>query len=210
MSAPLLRTGLASAPPEVLDLLVSTWRAGGVVIYPTDTLYGIGGLPTPAIADRIAGLKGREPGRPFPLLAASAEQLASHGVILPAAARTLAERFWPGPLTLVLRLAEGSPLRDLAHEGTVGVRVPAAPYLLAALELLGSPVIGTSANPSGYAGAVSGMQLADWFGEVVELILLSDEPPAGAASAVVSFAGATPEILREGPLPELSGALRKL
>jgi L-threonylcarbamoyladenylate synthase len=194
----------------VQELLVSTWRAGGIAVYPTDTLYGIGGLPTPALADRVAALKGRDAGRPFPLLAASGDQLAAHGVVLPPAAATLARRFWPGALTLVLRLEEGSPLLDVAHEGTVGVRVPDAPYLLRALEGLDSPIIGTSANPSGHAGPVTERDLLAWFGGVVELLLLADEPPAGAASAVVSFAGPRPLILREGPLPGLREAVASL
>jgi L-threonylcarbamoyladenylate synthase len=176
-------------------------RAGGLVAMPTDTVYGIGvalaaedGLP------RLFAAKDRPLDRAIVLLVADLEQAASVGV-LSAAARLLAERFWPGGLTLVLPQAQGARLPAVLTAGTstIGVRLPDHESPRALARALG-PLPVTSANLSGRPDARDAAQVLAQLGARIDLVL--DDGPArgGVPSTVVDCSGDQPRILRSGAI----------
>lgn len=193
-------------PSEAAALL----RAGGLVVYPTETFYGLGALATlPAALDRLASAKLRPPGKPLPLVAADARTAFALWDRVPDAARVLAEAFWPGPLTLVARAAPGLP-RSLTMDGTVGVRVPGSPVARELCRLAGGAVVSTSANPSGGEPPATVGQLDPGLLERVDGVLDGGPCPGGLPSTVVAVDGEVPRIVRAGAIAwdELLGVLR--
>ncbi|GAB4363609.1 MAG: hypothetical protein Kow00128_04530 [Deltaproteobacteria bacterium] len=191
-------------PPEVFRSL----QAGRAVVYPTDTLYGLGVDPGSAAAlARVISLKGRAEGKPIPLLLDAAERAVSFAAAVPAAAWRLMERFWPGGLTIVLPAASRLHPAVTGPERTVGLRVPDHPVPRALARSLGGAVTGTSANRSGAPGRWrEPEEIARAFGGVVEWILW--EGPCRApgkegspGSTVVSMTEGRPVLLREGVIP---------
>jgi L-threonylcarbamoyladenylate synthase len=175
-------------------------RAGEVVAYPTETVYGLGAdaLSGSAVA-RLRRLKGRVPDQGLSVLVASLAELERWAPDLPERARQLARAFWPGPLTLVVPLPPG-PLDAVATAHGVGFRCSPQPTAAALAEALASPLVSTSANRSGQAPCRSAAQVRDCFGE--ELPIAGGEDAGGEApSTVVALTsqGAL-AILREGPI----------
>lgn len=184
-------------------LAVETLRGGGIVAMPTDTVYGVGvaldaedGLP------RLFAAKDRPLDRAIVLLVADVAQAEQVGV-LTSAARRLAERFWPGGLTLVLRQVEGSSLPAVltAGQSTIGVRVPDHECPRALARQLG-PLPVTSANISGAPAAATAEEVFGQLGERIDLILDGGPARGGIASTVVDCSGDEPRILREGAIAE--------
>ena len=184
-------------------------EAGGVVALPTDTVYGIAvALETPGGIERLFAAKARPPDKAIALLLADAEQAAEIGE-LTVPARTLAEAFWPGGLTLVVPRREDRPLPAALLGGalapgavpTVGLRVPDhdAPRTLA--RALG-PLPTTSANRSGEPEARDADEIERLLGGALELILDGGEATGGPASTVVDATGNAPRILRSGAIPD--------
>ena len=175
-------------------------RQGAIVALPTDTVYGIAAdLRLPDAIGRLFAAKARPPDKAVALLIADADQASVLGEVSPAA-RVLAERFWPGGLTLVLPVRAGVTLPDaLAGGTTVGVRVPdhACPRALAAA--LG-PLPTTSANRSGAADARDAQAIADDLGDAVALVLDGGPIHGGPASTVVDCTTDRPTALRVGAL----------
>ncbi len=174
-------------------------RAGGLVAMPTDTVYGVGvaldardGLP------RLFAAKDRPLDRAIVLLVADADQAATVGVLSPAA-RTLAERFWPGGLTLVLPQVLGAELPAVLTAGgdTIGVRLPAHDCPRALARALG-PLPVTSANISGRPDARDAAGVLDQLGDRVDLVLDGGPVPGGVPSTVVDCTGDRPRVLRAG------------
>lgn len=168
------------SPSEAAEAL----REGKVALVPTETVVGLvaaeAGLP------RIREIKGRDADKPIALLCASSEEAFALAASVPPLARRLASLYWPGPLTLVLDLADG---------GTVGVRVPAGSVPRSVLEAYGEPLYATSANLSGEA-APKGLEGVDpRISEAVDLIV-EGKPGSGEASAVVDLSGGRVRLLR--------------
>ncbi len=191
-------------PPDTFRAL----RAGRVVIYPTDTLYGMGVDPRSVEAiGRLFSLKGRSEGNPVPLLLDDAARAGSFAAEVPAAARRLMERFWPGALTIVLPAAPRLPPALRGPGGTVGLRVPDHPVPRALAASLGGAVTGTSANRSGTPGRWRDpREIAREFGDAVEWILWDGPcrgsgPEGSPGSTVVSLREGRPLLLREGKIP---------
>ena len=190
----------ADLTPERRRLLAAAARrlgAGGVVAFPTETYYALGADPrSPAGMASVFRIKRRPAGRPLPWIAASREQVESV-CRLPEEARALAERYWPGPLTLVL------PRRGSATE-TAAVRVSSHPLARAVAEALGHPVTATSANRSGAPPATTAAevrrQLASSAAEL--RILDGGATPGGAPSVIVDATGPELRTLR-GSLGQL-------
>ena len=178
--------------------------AGWLIVLPTDTVYGIGTRPdTSHATDRIFEAKGRLRDVDLPVLVPSVESAATVGE-LGERARALAERHWPGPLTIVVRRTDGS--RDWQLGGTgesVGLRMPRHPLALEVLERTG-PLAVTSANRSGEPTPASCEEVRDIFGDLVEVYVCAEGPLDGAPSTVVDLTTDEPRILREGSIP-LSG-----
>ena len=171
---------------------------GGVICYPTDTLYGLGCDPLNANAvKRTMEAKGGRT-KPMPVLVrnlAAAEKLAH----VPDRARRLAYSFWPGPLTMVLRAREVLP-SILVPDMKVGVRSPKHPVCSNLLGLCSGALVGTSANLTGRPPATTAEEALDQIGDHVDMILDGGRAPLGVASTVVDLTKAKLTILREGPL----------
>ena len=198
------------APDREIELAARLLREGGVVAIPTDTLYGLAADAFNAAAiERVFAIKERPEGLALPVLLANMEQLPLAARELPDTARVLAKAYWPGPLTLVLRRAEGLPPRLTAGADTVAARVPAHPAPRELARRLGRPITGTSANISGSPDPQSLDELRLQVGERVDCVVSIGPVPAGTASTIVDLTGDTPKIIREGaiPLAEIAGLL---
>jgi L-threonylcarbamoyladenylate synthase len=196
-------TVILSDSPRGLRAAVALLRAGEQVAFPTETVYGLG---ADARSDRaVAGIfaaKGRPAYNPLivhvPDLAA-AEALAE----LTSQARDLAQAFWPGPLTLVLRRRDGTGLSELttAGLGTVALRVPAHPLAQALLRDFGAPLAAPSANPSGRVSPTAAAHVLDGLRGRIAAVIDGGACPVGLESTIVGFAGDRPVLLRPGGIP---------
>ncbi len=175
-------------------------REGRLVGLPTETVYGLAGDATSdrAVAEIFAA-KGRPKFNPLIVHAPDAEAAAALAE-MPEIARRLAHRFWPGPLTLVLRRKADSPISLLISAGlpTLALRVPDHPVALAVLRAAGRPLAAPSANPSGRISATTAAHVAEGLGERVALVLDGGPCRIGIESTVLDVAGARPAILRPG------------
>ena len=185
-----------------IEVAACLLRKGGVVAIPTDTLYGLAADAFDAEAiERVFRIKERPEGMALPVLLADSGQLSSVVSNVPQSAENLAEAFWPGPLTLVLRRADELPARLTAGGPTVAVRVPAHPVPCELARLLGHPITGTSANISGAPDAQSLDELRSQIGGRVDCLITAGPAPAGTASTIVDLSGETPRLVREGVIP---------
>jgi L-threonylcarbamoyladenylate synthase len=193
---------ISPADPAAIARAAAILRRGGLVAFPTETVYGLGADATNGRA--VAGIFAAK-GRPrFNPLIVHVESLAAaerHAVFLPLA-RRLADRFWPGALTLVLPRREESPLADLVSAGlsTVALRVPAHPVARALLRQAGIPIAAPSANPSGGISATTAEHIEEGLGDAVDLILDGGPAPMGLESTVIGFDGEKPVLLRPGAI----------
>ncbi|MFI5055938.1 MAG: L-threonylcarbamoyladenylate synthase [Actinomycetota bacterium] len=182
----------------VVDAIAAA-RRGDLIVFPTDTVYGIAARPDDATAtDRLFDAKRRPRDLTLPVLVSNAGQAREIARFDDRAAR-LAQGFWPGALTLVLPRTPASEGWDLGGDrASIGVRVPDHPLALAVLA--GGALATTSANRSGEAPASTCAELLEAFGGDVEVYLCQDDPLVGEPSAVVSLLSDPPEILRGGNL----------
>ena len=178
---------------------VAILRQGGIVAFPTDTVYGLGaGAGFPQAVERIYAVKERARNMALPLLLADASQMAGLVESVPPLARALMRRFWPGALTLVL-LKSGA-VADIITAGgaTVAVRIPAHPVPVALARGLGMPIVGTSANLSGHPSPLTAEEVYAQLDDKVDLIIDGGRCPGGKESTVVDVSGEIPVIRREG------------
>jgi L-threonylcarbamoyladenylate synthase len=191
-------------PPFPEEMLASL-RAGGTVIFPTDTLYGLGVDPCSETGlDRLFAVKGRDRGKPIPLLLSGAEQVGRWARDVPPAAVLLMFRFWPGALTLVLSAGPGVPPAVTGGGDTVGLRVPDHPVPIALAAGLSGAVTGTSANRSGNPGRWrSAEEVVREFSGEIDWVLWGGKEVAGNSpgSTVVRMTDDHPVLLREGAIP---------
>ena len=182
------------AAADVLD-------AGGIVAYPTDTLYGLAADPRRDDAVmRLFEVKGRQDGAAIALIAADsaqAERAGSFGET----ERRLAAALWPGPLTIVVRAAASMSQRLLGPSGTIGVRVPAHAVARALARAFGMPITATSANLSGRPPAVTADEVAASMGDRIDLLVEAGPAPGGPPSTIVAVADGRPTLIRAGAVP---------
>jgi len=170
-----------------IEAAAAVLRRGGIVVYPTETLYGLGARADdgPAL-ERLARAKLRPEGKPLPLIAADLAQVERVAVLAGAAAR-VAARLWPGPLTLVLPARAGVHPAITAGTGTVGVRIPGSEVARVLAAAAGAPLVSTSANPSGGPPPSTVAALAPSLVEAVDHVLDGGPTPGGAPSTVVEI-----------------------
>ncbi|MGW1537641.1 L-threonylcarbamoyladenylate synthase [Streptomyces aureus] len=174
-------------------------RAGGLVALPTETVYGLGAnAEDPAAVSRIFQVKGRPPSHPLIVHIAAVDQLDDWVEEVPATARLLAEHFWPGPLTLVLRRGDRVPLEATGGLETVAVRVPDHPLALALLSAFGGGVTAPSANRFGSVSPTTADHVRAELGDAVDFVLDGGSCQVGVESTIVDVTGETPSILRPG------------
>lgn len=190
---------LPASDPQATPLALKILRAGGLVAFPTDTVYGVGSLAfDQAAIESIYVAKDRPLEKSIPILIGDIEDLEKVAVDIPALARRLAARFWPGPLTIILPKRADLP-RAISATATVGVRVPDHPIARALLQAAG-PMAVTSANLSGRESPRSALEVMSQLQGRIPLVVDGGETPGGVASTVVDVTGAEPVIVRQGPV----------
>jgi len=187
------------APEEAFARCRAVIRSGGVIAYPTDTFYGLGVDPrNPRAVRRLFEIKGRSEHRPILLLIPGTDEVAAWVTSIPAPARLLMERFWPGPLTLVFP-ARSDVLPELTGgTGSIGLRVPGSDLTRSLLRFLGGGITGTSANRTGGSAPRSADEVMDAVGDRIDLVLDGGASQATLPSTVVDAGEDPPRVLRPG------------
>ncbi len=176
-------------------------RNGGMVAFPTDTVYGLGAcFNNPSAVERIYELKQRPYKMGLPLLLADESQINEVAETVPPVAWLLVRRFLPGGLTIVLPRAKSVPDMVTGGGDTVAIRIPAHPIPIALIKGLGVPIIGTSANISGRPSAQTADEVYSQFGDKIELIIDGGRCKGGIESTIIDVTGDDPRILREGAI----------
>jgi release factor glutamine methyltransferase len=197
---------------DAINLAASVLRDGGIVIFPTETVYGIGAAANSCIGPQeIVDIKMRPASKPLPWLVETEDALDTYGIDIPEYAHRLAEKFWPGPLSLVVKASArvGKDFTD--SRGTVALRCPDHEVVQELIRASGGPIITTSANTSGEHAPTSFDELEERLVAAADLTLDGGETRHGMASTVVDCTGTEPMILRDGAVPaaqiaEVAGA----
>ena len=196
-----MRTDVCRVDEVSLLRAVEIVSAGGVVAFPTDTVYGLGcDLFNARAVERIFAIKGRPARMPLIAMLSNPEQWTQVAATLPASALALMMRFWPGPLTLIAPVRPDVPEQALGGGTTIGMRIPDHCDTLALLHLVGRPLATTSANRSGETPACSAQEVEAQLHGQIELILDGGISPHGVASTVLDCTNDPPILLREGPV----------
>ncbi len=194
-----------SPDPTAIETAAAAIRAGGLVVLPTDTLYGLAADPFNRTAvRRVFAAKRRAAGQPLPLIAADTAQVVRHIGALSTAAERLARRFWPGPLTLLLRAPDSLASETTGGTGLVGVRVPNHHVALALCRASDRPLTATSANISGQpASPDPNAVLAALSGEEARIDVLLDagKTAGGPPSTIVDMSEDVARLVRAGAIP---------
>jgi L-threonylcarbamoyladenylate synthase len=191
----------ASSPEGAFSRCKEVVSRGGVIVYPTDTFYGLGADPRNAAAvKRVFAIKGRQPDQPILLLIGDAGDVREWAAEVTPQAEVLMRKYWPGPLTLVFT-SRPNVLADLtANTGTIGLRVPGNALTRSLLRYLGHALTGTSANISGRPSPRTAQEAAAIAG-LVDLLLDGGETAGGKPSTVVDVRTELPHVIREGAIP---------
>jgi len=185
--------------PEVFDRAISILNSGGLIALPTDTVYGLAVDPWSGEAvSKLFKVKSRSELKSIPILLRGKASINEVAVDVPERVRAIAEKFWPGPLTIVVRRKSELP-SEISVTDTIGVRAPDHEFALNLLQMCG-PIAATSANPSGQPAATTAEQVVSTLNGSIDLIVDGGESAGGVSSTVVDFTANTPELLREGPI----------
>jgi L-threonylcarbamoyladenylate synthase len=180
---------------------------GGVIAFPTDTLYGLGcSLFDVSAVEMVARLKRRDPSLAVISLIPETRQVDGLAVDITPIARGLMERHWPGPLSLIFRAAPIVPPRVRGAGGTVALRVPRDHLCQRLLDTIGGPVVSSSANLSGQRPAETAEEVVRIFGNQLDMVLDGGPRRGGVSSTLVDVSGRKPRLLRRGAL-DVSGEL---
>lgn len=202
MTRPAIIVPATTHEEEAARLAAEALTAGLLVVMPTDTVYGLAADPrVQGAEDRLRNAKGREPDKPIPILAADMDSVISAGVSMNGLERRLASAFWPGPLTLVLQIANRPE----------GFRVPDCALTRRVLRACGGQLRVTSANLSGEEPARTAAEAAEALAGRVAIVLDGGPSPGGQPSSVVQVKDGVLSVIREGAIPReaLERAMRK-
>ncbi len=198
------RPPLRTVNPLIPEADMIAWAAscvlrGGVVIYPTETFYGLGGDPKRlAVVERIFRIKQRDPHKPLPLIAADAYAVREVVADWPHVAELLARTFWPGPLTMVLTAAAWLPPELHAHTGKIAIRISSHAVAQRLAAAAGGVLISTSANPAGLPPCTDPDKLPRELVMQVDGLLHAGLTPGGEPSTLVDVTMQPPQLLRQG------------
>ena len=208
MSPEIVRINSENPEKTLIAYAADQLRHGEVLGMPTDTFYGLAADPFNLRAvDRVYEIKTRSRKKPLSLLISSIEQAETLAKELPAEFFILAERFWPGPLTIIVQAAPKLPLKVTANSGNVALRVPAAEIPLAVIRKAGVPITATSANLSGASECTSAAAVRDQLGDRISVIVDGGPSPREVPSTIIDLTveeiGRHPRwrIQREGAIP---------
>ncbi len=186
---------------DLLSEALEAVRSGEVIVFPTETFYGLGAdALNEAAVMRVASLKGRDPKNPIPLIITDMNMLKEIVTELPLMAERLINHFWPGPLTLVLPARQGLPTLLMNRDGGVGVRVSSHPVASALVKGLGCPLTATSANSSGKGPAQTIAEARSYFSKQVEIFIDGGRLEGKKGSTVVEIHGDQLRIIRDGEI----------
>jgi L-threonylcarbamoyladenylate synthase len=195
MKTEVMSASSRDAIPRALEIL----KAGGLVAFPTDTVYGVGALAFDGKAvESIYAAKNRPIEKAIPVLIGDKDDLEKVGIHIPASAHKLASRFWPGPLTILVPKRAGLP-DSVSATATVGVRVPDYDVARALLRAAG-PMAVTSANISGGQSPVTAEEVYEQLGGRIDLIIDGGQTPGGVPSTLVDCTMSELKVLRAGPI----------
>jgi L-threonylcarbamoyladenylate synthase len=187
--------------PENLSAAVEALKRGHVIVFPTETLYGLGAdALNEAAVEEVFRLKGRDPSNPFPVLVADQEMLHTLVAEIPATAQRLMDRYWPGPLTLVLPGQKNIPKPLCNPTGGVGVRISSQPIATLLVNRLGRPLTATSANPSGEEPARTIQEAKKYFAGQIEVFVDGGILTSESGSTVVEVMEDSIRVIREGKI----------
>ena len=206
MTARMLRIDPQQPETAILARAAELLRRGLLVVYPTETFYGLACDPRQAKAvERIFEAQGRPERMALPLIAGDRDAVRLCAPAVPDHAQRLMEAFWPGPLTLVLLAGDDLPSRLLGGGHTVGVRVSSHPVAAALARAAGGPIVATSANRSGAPPPSTAVEALEALGDTVSLILDGGPTQGGNSSTVLDLTVDPPRLIRSGAIP--AGAL---
>jgi len=190
-----------SAAAEPLSRALEALRRGEVIVFPTETFYGLGANAlAPGAVERVVRLKGRQSESPIAVIVADVAMLKEIVTNISPFAARLIEIFWPGPLTLVLPAREGLPGPLLNRDGGIGVRISSHPLAASLVRELGCPLTATSANPSGKEPARTIQEAKSYFSSRLELFLDGGRLAGREGSTVAGITGDQLKIIREGAI----------
>jgi L-threonylcarbamoyladenylate synthase len=202
LSSEILKISSEAPESHVIEYAASFIRRGRVIAVPTDTFYGLCADPFNLYAvERVFLLKGRPETRALPILVNSIEQAVTLVRDVPDAFLTLAHKFWPGALTLVVEATHRLPLKVTGNTGRVALRWADSRIATALIESAGGPVTGTSANLSSHPSCTNPAQIVEQLGDRVPLILDAGDTGGTLASTIVRIDGDDWKIAREGAIP---------
>lgn len=198
----IVRVDPANMSSEALTHALETMKAGGVVAYPTETFYGLGvDAFNQEALEKIYSIKKRDFSQPLSVLIPSQDSLAEYARAIPEGAWKLIERFWPGPLTLVVSAASCLPQLLCSQTNKIAVRISSHPIARALTERLGSPLTATSANISGAPSPATPEEVARQLGDTVKLIIDGGRTRGDKPSTIVDVTQSPPQLLRAGAIP---------
>lgn len=182
------------------NTIVTILRRGGVIAFPTDTAYGLGVDPfNEAAIDRIFAIKGRVETKPILLLVNSIQMTES--VSQPNSTfYKVVRKFWPGPLTVIVKATDAIPVKLTAGTKTIGVRWPAAELASSLVTRFGKPITATSANRSTMQAAVTAQEVRFQLGESIDALIDGGRLPVRGGSSLLDLTSDPPVLLREGPI----------
>ncbi len=197
---------------DSLAAAVAALRGGDVIVFPTETLYGLGADALNfAAVEKVFQLKGRDLNNPFPVLVSDRSMLNSLVENISPLAEKLIARFWPGPLTLVLSARDDIPPPLVNSTGGIGVRISSQSIANEIVRMLGRPLTATSANPSGRPGAQTMAQARSYFSGKIKIYIDGGDLTSKTGSTVAAVVGSKIKIIRAGEIGknELEKALGK-
>ena len=205
MTALTIKIDAAITGSDVVADIARTLRQGGVIVYPTDTFYGLGAdCFSPPALSRIYEIKGRPLTKGLLVLVSSTDMARQLAAEIPPAFAALSAAFWPGPLTMVLKAAPNLPDELVGPARTIGIRLPALAWLRELVRTAGFPVVATSANISGEREIDSGEAAVRQFADKVDLIVDGGRTAGGRPSTVVDLTSGKPVVRRDGAIPKES------
>ncbi len=188
--------------PDRIDEAVAILKSGGVIAFPTETFYGLGADARNETAiEKIFGIKGRDFKNPILVVIGDVRHLEAFAEDIPAEARKLMDRFWPGPLTIVFRAAPSVSPKLTAGTGKIGIRLTSHPIAMEISKRLGGPVTATSANLSGAPECSSAAEVLSQLEGKIDGVVDGGQTPGGKGSTIVDVTVSPIKILREGVIP---------
>lgn len=204
MPAELLKINSSQPEAKLISYAADRIRQGQVLGMPTDTFYGLAADPVNLRAvERIYEIKSRSRHKPLSLLVESVDQAANLSPDVPQVFHELAEKYWPGPLTIIVKASSRLPLKVTANTGNVALRVPDAPIPVAIIREIGFPITATSANLFGSAECTTAECVRDQLGERISMIVNGGPSKHDVPSTIVDLSGDPTQwqIIREGAIP---------